>query len=186
MRRILVLSLVFVFLSSCAPSAEQIKLAVVGTLAAIPTYTPYPTYTPQEPTYTPGPTQTPVIIVVIATYPPPDSAPPTQAPAAPEIILEPTFAPAATAPAPTQAPEIPGTRTADKGPGIYLVGIDIAPGVWRNNGTSDNCLWRRQDRKGELIKMFWGQGGGTIYIDPTDFQVDLQKDCGTWTYLGPP
>lgn len=75
---------------------------------------------------------------------------------------------------------------ADHMPGVYLVNIDIGPGVWRNSSTRDDCYWKRTDKYGEIIDNYFGFGGGTIYISPTDFQVELNQECGTWTWLSPP
>jgi len=70
--------------------------------------------------------------------------------------------------------------------GNYLVGVDIAPGVWRNNGTTDNCYWEVTDRSGSIISNDFGMGGGTAYIPASAFQVSFNEDCGVWTYLGSP
>lgn len=37
------------------------------------------------------------------------------------------------------------------GPGLYLVGKDIAPGTYRSISTVNNCYWERQDDKGRTI-----------------------------------
>jgi hypothetical protein len=70
--------------------------------------------------------------------------------------------------------------------GFYLVGSEIASGNWRNNGNSDSCYWEITDSKGEIIDNFIGMTGGTMYIPPTAFQVQLEKECGDWEYLGEP
>jgi hypothetical protein len=66
MKKILIVFVIGLLLTGCSQSPEEIKLAVVGTLAAIPSATLYPTYTPQltytpYPTYTPLPTYIPVV-----------------------------------------------------------------------------------------------------------------------------
>lgn len=124
----------------------------------MPTYTSLPTYEPL-PTYTP---QIPTIVIITATNPP---IPPTQS-------IPPT---------PEGDPLI-----ADKEPGIYLVNIDIGPGLWRNNGSSSECYWGITTRSGEIINNFFGQSGGTMYIPNNAFQVEMHEECGIWTYLGPP
>jgi hypothetical protein len=74
----------------------------------------------------------------------------------------------------------------DHDPGIYLVNVDIAPGVWRSQGSGDDCYWQRSDKTGDIIDNHFGFAGGTIYIAPSDFSVQLDAECGTWTYLSPP
>jgi len=117
------------------------------------------------PTYTIVP---PELIIVTAT-----PIPSTSTPIIPAASQTPS--------APTQPP-----LTADHNPGIYLVNVDIAPGVWRNNGTEKGCYWEITDRQGKIIQNFFGQAGGTIYIPQNAFQITLEERCGTWTYLGPP
>jgi len=165
-----------VLLSSCKPLTEVVGKAVQETLAALPTSTPlatltsYPTFTPQAtftklPTYTLAPTYT---------------ALPSQAPTA---TLTPTEAW-------TPTPEGPPTNTPDlltveHPPGIYLVGVDIAPGIWRSQNTgSTDCYWEITDQYGETLDNHFGQSGGTMYINPWAFQVELEPACGTWVYLG--
>lgn len=70
--------------------------------------------------------------------------------------------------------------------GFYLVGSEIQPGVWRNTGESDNCYWEITDSKGEIIDNYIGMTGGTMYIPSNAFQVQLEKECGDWEYLGEP
>lgn len=159
-------------LSACAQPAEQSQAS-----------TPYPTYTTQPsqtsyPTYTPYNTLAPQIIVVTATLSPTPLFTPTE-----------TLIPTET-PIPSETPDPPqiasARLSANKQPGIYLVGVDIAPGLWRSLGHSDDCYWQRSDRTGEIIDNFIGFAGGTIYIAPDDFSVQLNKECGSWTYLEPP
>jgi hypothetical protein len=78
----------------------------------------------------------------------------------------------------------PNPLQRDKSDGFYLVGVEIAPGVWRSQGNSDNCYWSINTRTGDIIKNYFGMAGGTMYIPSTAFQVTLQ-DCGNWVYLGP-
>lgn len=71
----------------------------------------------------------------------------------------------------------------EKQPGIYLVNVDIAPGIWRNNGTSDECYWEITTESGDVIDNHMGMSGGTANIPATAFQVTFEKECGTWTFL---
>ena len=74
----------------------------------------------------------------------------------------------------------------DKRPGIYLVGIDIAAGLWRSEATgSSECYWKVSTRTGDTMRNFFGPAGGTMYIPTSGFQVEMDPECGTWTYMGP-
>jgi len=104
----------------------------------------------------------------------------------------PTITPTATdTPLPTNTPNRMLTATAeafaplieDRGDGIYLVNVDIAPGIWRNNWEGDDCYWKRSTRTGDIIDNHFGLGGGTVFIAATDFTVEFDG-CGQWTYLG--
>lgn len=91
---------------------------------------------------------------------------------------------------PTPTNTIPPTKTPDplkapKGAGFYLVGVDIAPGVWRSDGTGDSCYWAVTSTTGDILDNHFGMAGGTAYISPSGFQVEF-TDCGTWTFLQEP
>ncbi len=138
------------------------------------TQTPYPTYT-AYPTYTTGPTFTAIVMIVTpeSTSTPAETATITQTPTISPIPSN-TLPPTATLDAMYE----------DKEPGIYLVNVDIGAGVWRSekNG-NDMCYWSRTSKTGEIIDNFLGASGGTMYLAPTDFQVELHDACGTWTFL---
>lgn len=106
------------------------------------------------------------------------TAPPTTTPA---FTLTPsmTFTPA---PPPT-ATQPPLYDT--KYNGFYLINVDIAPGIWRSNGTSDNCYWEVTTATGDIIQNHFGMAGGTAFIPPNGFQVQF-LNCGTWTYIQAP
>lgn len=74
--------------------------------------------------------------------------------------------------------------TGDKDNGFYLIGIDIAPGVWRSTGTGDECYWAVTTKTGEYLSNHYGMSGGTAYLPETGFQVEF-NNCGIWVYLGP-
>ncbi len=163
-----------VILAACTPKPEQIAPYLQQTLAAWPTQTAYPTLTPNPTftlyptftpiqTYTPVNTQTPKVIVVTAT----GTATPEYTPTITET------------PTPTKDPLM-----MDKRPGIYVVGTDIAPGLWRSLSTGDDCYWEITTRTGDIIDNHFGKAGGTMYIQPNAFQVMLEDECGNWTYLG--
>jgi len=157
------LILALVLMAACKASAAAVQTAISETQAAwtpVPSQTRYPTYTLQ-----------PVVILVVTV---------TSSPT-------PLFTPTITL---TPSPTLTRTPTLDalKMPhedGNYLVGVDIAPGIWRNNGTSDNCYWARLTRTGDIIDNYIGYGGGTAYIASTDFGFRSNR-CAIWTYLSPP
>jgi hypothetical protein len=158
-------------ISACTPSAGQIATPLAATLAAIPTQTAYPTLTPWPtltawPTYTPNPTYTPVPTL------PPRVVTATNSPT-------PEFTPTNTLPpTPTQDP-----TTKDRGNGFYLIGNEIHSGVWKSNGTGDDCYWAVTTKTGDILDNHFGMSGGTAYIPSGGFQVEFQ-DCGDWTFLG--
>ena len=73
----------------------------------------------------------------------------------------------------------------DKTPGIYLVNLEIAPGVWRSDGGGDKCYWSITDQTGDIIDSSFGLAEGAISIPPYAYQVELKKGCGTWHFLQP-
>lgn len=180
MKKMLVVLIVFLFVVSCTPNPEQIKPYVEQTLAewptqtayptptANPTNTPYPTYT-ALPTYTKMPTTTPVIKIVTATLTSTPIHTPTQ-----------TIPPTATT---TTTPTLDPLK-APRGNGFYLIGSEIAPGVWDSDGTGDRCYWKVTNAEGKTLSNHYGLAGGIAYVPSTAFQV-LFEDCGTWTWLQP-
>jgi hypothetical protein len=164
--------LTYIFLSmiisACQPTPEQLMEPLNETLAAIPTQTAYPTYTPINtftpyPTYTIVPTYTPWIKIVTPTH--------TSTP-----LYTPTITPTKT--------NTPNPLTKDKAPGYYLVGTEIAPGVWRSLGSADDCYWSVNSKTGDIISNHFGMAGGTMYIPASAFEVRLEAECGMWTYIG--
>jgi len=176
-RSLLLFLFVFLF-TACTPKPEDLIPLVEQTLKAVPTQTAYPTYTAM-PTYTPVNTQTPDIriterIVIASKTPTPTN---TETPLyTPTITETPTTTPTMTA--------TPDPLKADKYDGFYLVGVDIATGVWRSNGTGDRCWWAITTKEGKTIKNHYGMAGGTMYVSSAGYQVELE-DCGYWTWLEP-
>jgi hypothetical protein len=123
------------------------------------------TATPKPATQIPSPTNT---------YGPTNTTAPTHTPIPPYVLT-------ATAQAALDA-----VLRKDHKPGIYLVGVDIAPGVWRSTPGTSDCYWKRSTKTGDIIDNFFGLSGGTIYISPSDFQVELDTECGIWTWLSEP
>lgn len=169
MRKMIILAILL--LSACAPSAEAVQQSIRETQSAwtpVATQTDYPTYTP-APTYTAPPT---VFVTKIVTQ---------------------TFTPSPVFTATiTNTPVPTNTRTATPNPlklprgnGFYLVNVDIAPGVWRSDGTNDSCYWSITEADGDIIDNHFGQSGGTAYIPVNAFQVEF-SDCGNWTFISAP
>ncbi len=73
------------------------------------------------------------------------------------------------------------------GEGTYLVGSEVAPGLWRNSDSSDFCYWeRRSGFSGELDDIITNEFSDTIQtvqIMSTDVGF-FSNDCGTWTKIG--
>ncbi len=83
-------------------------------------------------------------------------------------------------PGPTVSPLL-----SPKTDGHFLINVDIAPGVWRSDGSQSDCYWEVTTATGDIISNDFGMAGGTAYIPPTGFEVTWQN-CGTWTYLQAP
>ncbi len=66
--------------------------------------------------------------------------------------------------------------------GLFEVGKDIAPGLWRSNGTQFGCFWERLDSHFNQHNAHYGYAGGTVNIAETDHYVRF-IDCATWTYV---
>lgn len=84
---------------------------------------------------------------------------------------------------PTNKPALPiEKQAAPKKDGFYVIGWDIAPGLWRSTGTGANCYWERQNVTQDIIDNDIGFAGGAAMIQPTDF-VFYTKGCGDWVML---
>jgi hypothetical protein len=205
--------LLAVLLAGCAPSAASIAQAIVQTQAGwtpVPSSIPYSTLTPW-PTYTQLATQTQVPTVAVTvivtlevtrlvdrpvtvtpTETPVESPTVTQTPSdtpIPSSTPRPTATPSGT---PTPNEDMTATAltiaflTAPVSDGNYLVGVDIAPGHWRNDGSASdgsNCYWERLNRTGGINANYFGAPNGTMFVSANDFQVHMQN-CGIWTYIG--
>lgn len=101
--------------------------------------------------------------------------------ATPELSATPSNTPAPTdTPAPTVDPLFDAKIS-----GFYLVNVDIAPGVWKSNGSGDSCYWSVTTANGDILANHFGMAGGTAYVSPEAFQVQFQ-DCGTWVFIQGP
>jgi hypothetical protein len=171
MKHLAILILIACLLAACAPSPAQIATPVAATVQSIPTQTALPSLTPLA-TYTLYPTAT-----AYPTY--------TPVPTLPPLIVT-----ATSSPTPESTPTITNTPKPTRDPlkldvndGFYLIGVDIAPGVWRSNGTGDSCYWAITSKTGDILSNHFGMSGGTAYIPANGFQVEF-SDCGIWTYIG--
>jgi hypothetical protein len=161
-------------LGACGPSPDQIARAVQETMDS---WTPVPSQTAM-PSYTPAPTLAVEVTRLVTREVTPAST------STPVFTATESLTPTLTSiPTATRDP-----LSSDKGPGIYLVGVDIAPGLWRSTPgiSDDSCYWEVTSRTGDLQKNNLGASGMTMYLARSDFQVTMKPACGTWTYLGPP
>lgn len=167
MHKALLLLIVLVLsLAACNPAQPTVELAASET-AAVQTNTPGATHTA---TATPAPTATPT---------------PTPSPTlTPTVTHTPTETPTPTiTPTPTETPD---PLYAPHEPGIYQVGVDIAPGYWRSDPTLTNrdCYWEILHPDGRIHRNHFGIAGGAMNIPNFASQVDLRPECGVWTYQG--
>lgn len=44
--------------------------------------------------------------------------------------------------------------------------------------------WAITTKTDDIINNHYGMAGGTMYIPSSGYQVELDQDCGRWTYLG--
>ena len=145
------------------PTPEQ-------TLPDRPSFTAVPTAT--QPPATPTPTPTPT--AAAATQTPVTSTPTPTA--------TPTPTPTAT-PAPT-ATATPTSQTF--GDGTWIIGLDIQPGLWRNDDSSDFCYWARLSGLGgeldDIISNEFSSIIQTVEIKPSDLAFEADR-CGTWSQI---
>ncbi|CCF86057.1 hypothetical protein [Nitrolancea hollandica] len=70
--------------------------------------------------------------------------------------------------------------------GTYRVGVDIAPGTWRNSDSSSGCYWARLSGfSGELddiIANEFTESLQVVEIRPSDTGFNTSR-CGTWTRI---
>jgi hypothetical protein len=82
---------------------------------------------------------------------------------------------------------ITSSATAPFGEGKFIVGVDVAPGTWRNSDSSAGCYWERLSgfggEFGDLIANDFGNSIQVVTIAPTDAGFS-SRGCGTWTKIG--
>ena len=78
--------------------------------------------------------------------------------------------------------------TAGFSDGYWLVGSEVAPGLWRNSDSSDTCYWARLSgfswQFKDLIANGISDSTQTVRINAGDAGFNSSR-CGSWTYLGP-
>lgn len=84
---------------------------------------------------------------------------------------------------------VTSSLTSDFGDGTYLVGIDIAPGVWRNSDSSAGCYWERlKGFSGSVLKDVidneFTYSEQIVTISPSDKGFSASR-CGVWTRVSP-
>jgi hypothetical protein len=71
--------------------------------------------------------------------------------------------------------------------GQFIIGLDIAPGTWRTDGT-DSCYWARLSGFGgnvsDILANDNPRGPALVTISPTDTGFESSR-CGTWMKVNP-
>jgi hypothetical protein len=77
--------------------------------------------------------------------------------------------------------------TASFAAGMYMVGSEIAPGLWQNSDTSGDCYWERLSGfSWELDDIITNDFSNLVQVLPSDTGFYGSELCaGVWTYLGP-
>jgi hypothetical protein len=91
-------------------------------------------------------------------------------------------APASSAsPRPTESPFLPGSDVFESR-GIWFVGADMAPGVWRAV-RAVNCTWKRLSARDPTDEAVVGSGSSlTVELHPSDVAF-WSEGCGWWTQI---
>jgi hypothetical protein len=80
------------------------------------------------------------------------------------------------------------TPTSKFGDGYWVVGTEVASGLWRNSDSSESCYWERLSGSSwefsDIIANEFSTPIQTVQIGGGD-QGFHSDDCGMWTYLGP-
>jgi hypothetical protein len=73
------------------------------------------------------------------------------------------------------------------GAGEWIVGTEIAPGLWRNTNSSGGCYWARLSDFGAtvsaIIANYFGSSIQTVQITGSDVGFE-SYNCGIWTKIG--
>ena len=70
------------------------------------------------------------------------------------------------------------------GDGIYIVGAQIAPGVWRSQSSDQRfCYWARRKYDGVVLNSYYGLPGIEMRVQASDYEIEFDG-CGMWVYMG--
>ena len=79
---------------------------------------------------------------------------------------------------------ITASPTAPFGAGTFIVGVDIAPGTWRNSDSSSGCYWARlsgfSGTMDDIIANNYSNSAEMVTIATGDAGF-ASSSCGTWT-----
>lgn len=167
MKKMIVLFLIIGLLASCSPVKSQEYLSLDSTKVAIEQ-----ALVQVNKDYVALMSATPVVVVKEITQTP-----------KPTLAYTPTITNTPTntfTPTPTQ-----DLLKVSKGNGFYLIGVDIAPGIWRSQGSGDDCYWSVTKSNGDIIDNHFGMAGGTAYLPANGFQIEF-NDCGMWEFISNP
>ena len=104
-------------------------------------------------------------------------------------LVQPTSGPsstaaASTAPSPTESP-FPYGSDVFESRGIWLVGADMPPGIWRAVRAGP-CAWKRLSARDPTDEAVVGSGSSiTVELHPTDVAF-WSEGCGWWTQVMTP
>jgi hypothetical protein len=78
-------------------------------------------------------------------------------------------------------PALPAEKqVAAKKDGVYIIGLNMAPGRWRSNGLGQSCYWEKSTVTQEIIDNHLGVASVIVEIAPSDFEFKTHG-CGVWT-----
>jgi hypothetical protein len=68
--------------------------------------------------------------------------------------------------------------------GVYRVGVEIAPGLWRPFPEREGyCYWARRKYDGIQLGSFYGLSPGDVLVRETDYEIEFDG-CGVWVFMG--
>ena len=79
-------------------------------------------------------------------------------------------------------------RRIHSGPGTWLIGEEISPGLWQNSDSSQGCSWMRLSSLGggpSAANATGSTSATVLVIQITAADVAFHSSgCGTWTRIG--